>query len=104
MADALLARAQNSWNAMSQYRQDRDRCKRFTYGDQWSDIVESSGGLMSEEAEMRSHGRTPLKNILIRRMVRVVLGVFRDRYAQRACIAHDGTESLQHKTTQPSLS
>lgn len=103
MADALLARAQNSWNAMSQYRQDRDRCKRFTYGDQWSDIVESSGGLMSEEAEMRSHGRTPLKNNLIRRLVRNVLGVFRDRYAQPACIARDGSESLQAITMQKLL-
>ncbi len=103
MADALLARAQNSWNAMSQYRRDRDRCKRFTYGDQWSDIVESSGGLMSEEAEMRSHGRTPLKNNLIRRLVRNVLGVFRDRYAQPACIARDGSESLQAMTMQKLL-
>lgn len=103
MADALLARAQNSWNAMSQYRQDRDRCKRFTYGDQWSDIVESSGGLMSEEAEMRSHGRTPLKNNLIRRLVRNVLGVFRDRYAQPACIARDGSESPQAMTMQKLL-
>lgn len=103
MADALLARAQNSWNAMSQYRRDRDRCKRFTYGDQWSDIVESSGGLMSEEAEMRSHGRTPLKNNLIRRLVRNVLGVFRDRYAQPACIARDGSESLQAMVMQKLL-
>lgn len=103
ITDALLARAQNSWNAMSQYRQDRDRCKRFTYGDQWSDIVESSGGLMSEEAEMRSHGRTPLKNNLIRRLVRNVLGVFRDRYAQPACIARDGSESLQAMTMQKLL-
>lgn len=103
MADALLARAQNSWNAMSQYRRDRDRCKRFTYGDQWSDIVESSGGLMSEEAEMRIHGRTPLKNNLIRRLVRNVLGVFRDRYAQPACIARDGSESLQAMTMQKLL-
>ena len=37
VADDLLNRAQSSWNAMNRYRQDRDRCKRFTYGDQWSD-------------------------------------------------------------------
>ena len=66
-------------------------------------MVESAGGVMSEEAEMRSHGRTPLKNNLIRRLVRNVLGVFRDRYAQPACIARDGTESLQAMTMQKLL-
>lgn len=100
VADDLLNRAQSSWNAMNRYRQDRDRCKRFTYGDQWSDMVETDGGLMSEEAEMRSQGRTPLKNNLIRRLVRNVLGVFRNRYVQPVCTARDGSESMQAATMQ----
>ena len=95
VADDLLNRAQSSWNAMNRYRQDRDRCKRFTYGDQWSDMVETAGGLMSEEAEMRNQGRTPLKNNLIRRLVRNVLGVFRNRYVQPVCTARDGSEAMQ---------
>ena len=100
VADDLLNRAQSSWNAMNRYRQDRDRCKRFTYGDQWSDMVETAGGLMSEEAEMRNQGRTPLKNNLIRRLVRNVLGVFRNRYVQPVCTARDGSESMQAATMQ----
>lgn len=100
VADDLLNRAQSSWNAMNRYRQDRDRCKRFTYGDQWSDMVETAGGLMSEEAEMRNQGRTPLKNNLIRRLVRNVLGVFRNRYVQPVCTARDGLEAMQAATMQ----
>lgn len=100
VADGLLNRAQSSWNAMNRYRQDRDRCKRFTYGDQWSDMVETTGGLMSEETEMRNQGRTPLKNNLIRRLVRNVLGVFRNRYVQPVCTARDGSESMQAATMQ----
>ena len=100
VADDLLNLAQSSWNAMNRYRQDRDRCKRFTYGDQWSDMVETAGGLMSEEAEMRNQGRTPLKNNLIRRLVRNVLGVFRNRYVQPVCTARDGSESMQAATMQ----
>lgn len=103
VADDLLNRAQSSWNAMNRYRQDRDRCKRFTYGDQWSDMVETAGGLMSEEAEMRNQGRTPLKNNLIRRLVRNVLGVFRNRYVQPVCTARDGSEAMQAATMQQLL-
>lgn len=103
VADDLLNRAQSSWNAMNRYRQDRDRCKRFTYGDQWSDMVETAGGLMSEETEMRNQGRTPLKNNLIRRLVRNVLGVFRNRYVQPVCTARDGSEAMQAATMQQLL-
>lgn len=103
VADDLLNRAQSSWNAMNRYRQDRDRCKRFPYGDQWSDMVETAGGLMSEEAEMRNQGRTPLKNNLIRRLVRNVLGVFRNRYVQPLCTARDGSEAMQAATMQQLL-
>lgn len=79
--EELLTRARECRAAMSGFRADRDRCKRFTYGDQWSDMVERNGILMSEEADILSQGRTPLKNNLIRRLVRSVLGVFRNRYA-----------------------
>lgn len=78
--EELLQRATECWAAMSGFRADRDRCKRFTYGDQWSDRVEFDGAYVTEEQAIRAQGRTPLQNNLIRRLVRSVLGVFRNRY------------------------
>ncbi len=76
-----LAAAGANWAAMSRFRADRQRCKRYCYGRQWDDLIEVDGHMMREEDYIRSQGNIPLKNNLIRRMVRSVLGVFRNQYA-----------------------
>lgn len=76
----LLARAVNCWSASALYRAERTRCKLFTYGDQWSDIIEYGGVRITERELIHSQGNIPLKNNLIRRLVRNVLGVFRNRW------------------------
>lgn len=122
--EELLARAWECWAAMGGFRADRDRCKRFTYGDQWCDKVERNGAFISEEADIRSQGRTPLKNNLIRRLVRSVLGVFRSRYSRymedriesadlppdpatagrlRACLAGNRMDELYARTMEEFL-
>lgn len=78
--EALLAAAAANWAAMAEFRTDRDRCKRYCYGLQWDDMIEVDGQMMKEEDYIRSQGNVPLKNNLIRRMVRSVLGVFRNQY------------------------
>lgn len=75
------------WNAMEQFRADRRRCKNYTYGRQWDDTVHVEGRSMKEEDYIRSQGNIPLKNNLIRRIVRNVVGVFRNQYAPPS--AHD---------------
>ncbi len=76
----LLRKATIAWECMATFREDRERNKRFTYGDQWGDPVPVDGGIMREEDYIRSQGNIPLKNNLIRRLVRNVLGVYRDRW------------------------
>lgn len=63
---------------------ERDRNRRYTYGDQWSDTITHNGVTMTEERYIRDvEGQTPLKNNIIRRIVRNVLGVGRDNLEQR---------------------
>ncbi len=76
----LLDAARNCWESWGRFREGRRRNKRYTYGDQWSDIIEVDGERMTEENYIRSQGNIPLKNNLIRRLVRNVLGVFRDQW------------------------
>lgn len=68
------------WAALQPYRNERLRCKNYTYGDQWKDIVSDGVRRMTEEQYIREQGAAPLKNNLIRKIVRNVIGVFRNNF------------------------
>lgn len=93
----LIERAQRNWEGMAGFRRERERCKRFTYGDQWGDMVPTSFGRIREEDYILSQGNLPLKNNLIRRLVRNVLGVFRNQWSVPECVPHDPRERSQAK-------
>lgn len=76
-----LQAAASHWQAMADFREARERCKRYCYGRQWDDLIHVDGRMMREDDYIRQQGNIPLKNNLIRRMVRSVLGVFRNQYA-----------------------
>lgn len=76
----LLRLAKGHWDAMARFRADRERCKRYTYGRQWDDFIQVENRTMRESDYIREQGNIPLKNNLIRRIVRNVLGVFRNQY------------------------
>lgn len=76
---ALLQEAAACMAHRADYRTMRERCKRYTYGDQWSDIINVDGHNVTEEEYILSQGNLPLKNNLIRRLVRNVIGVWRSR-------------------------
>lgn len=76
----LLSSAASHWGAMQNFRSGRERAKRYCYGRQWDDMIEVEGEKMTEEDYIRSQGNIPLKNNIIRRLTRSVLGVFRNEY------------------------
>lgn len=83
----LLSEAMGCWNAMAGFRKERERNKRYTYGRQWDDMIVADGIRMTEEDYIKMQGSVPLKNNLIRRMVRNVLGVYRSNLAMPRCQA-----------------
>lgn len=91
----LLMEAQYYWNQMSDFRRERERNKRYLYGDQWGDIVVVDGKSMTEEEYIKSQGNIPLKNNLIRNKVKSVLGVFRGQMKEPTCTARDRAEQPQ---------
>lgn len=76
----LLQRARECYEGLREFRAGRERCKRFCYGDQWDDLIDDRGVKMRERDFIVSQGNMPLCNNLIRRLVRNVLGVYRDRW------------------------
>ena len=94
----ILTEAQHYWMMMSDFRKERQRNKRYTYGKQWDDIICVDGTVMTEEEYIKSQGNVPLKNNLIRRLVRSVLGVYRSQSKEPTCYARDGDEQKLGET------
>ena len=93
-----LMEAQHYWNQMEDFRKDRERNKRYTYGFQWDDKICVDGETMTEEEYIKRQGNVPLKNNLIRRLVKSVLGVYRSQSKEPTCTARDRDEQKLGET------
>lgn len=94
----ILAEAQNHWANMSRYRLERERNKRYTYGDQWIDTIEADGQRLTEEEYIRQQGNIPLKNNMLRRLVNTIVGVYRSQSKEPICTARDRDEQKLGET------
>lgn len=97
-AFGVLMEAQRAWDNMSRFRRERERNKRYTYGYQWDDIITVDGKTMSEQEYIKSQGNVPLKNNIIRRLVRTILGVYRSQSKEPTCTARDRDEQKLGET------
>lgn len=88
------------YSNMQQFRKDRERNKRYTYGDQWGDLVDVGccGKTMTEGDNIRQQGGIPMTQNLIRRLVRNVLGVYRGQDKEPTCTARDRDEQKLGET------
>lgn len=87
--ESILAAAHEAWLSLADFRRRRARYKRFTYGDQWSDLVPAPDGSMVTAARRAlADGRRPMTNNLLRRLVKSVIGRF--RYQRDELPAVDG--------------
>ena len=79
----LLQRAYDTWLAADDLRRRRLRQKRYTYGDQWSDLVDDlAGGRIVERELLLEKGKRPLTNNLIRQLVKSIVGRYRNIAAE----------------------
>lgn len=94
----ILFQAQTYWSHMARFRRERERNKKYNYGDQWGDEITVDGKRMKEEDYILSQGNIPLKNNLIRRLVKNVLGVYRAQSKEPTCVARDRQEQQLGET------
>ena len=94
----VLMTAQTYWMQLDRFRRDRDRNKNYTYGRQWDDQVCVDGRMVTEAELIKRQGNVPLKNNLIRRMVRAVLGVYSSQQSEPMCTARDRDEQKYGET------
>lgn len=94
--DEIFERASRAWNAMEGFRSERNRSKRYVFGDQWLDTVEvEDGRRISERQFIIEQGQTPMKNNLLRRILRNVVGAYRANYKSPGeCFSMNRMEQL----------
>ena len=80
----VLHAAYQAWMNAAGLRQARLRNKRFTYGDQWGDLVKDyQGRVMTKGEHLASQGCERITNNLIRQLVKTIVGRFRCQYIKR---------------------
>lgn len=73
----VLQAGQTCWDSLAAFRQQRKRNVRYYIGQQWSDLIHTDKGVMTEEEYIARQGKTPLKQNLIRANIKTLLGQFR---------------------------
>lgn len=94
----IIFRASRAWDCLYKFRKERERNKRYMYGDQWGDKIEYCGRMITEEEYIRMQGNIPLKNNLIRRLAKTVIGTYRNQSKTPVCIARDREEQRLGET------
>lgn len=89
----ILHAAQQAWETIADFRNNRIRNRNYTFGKQWGDTLRlPDGRLMTEENFLREQGKVPLKNNVIRQLVKNVLGQFRSAITEPVCVARERQE------------
>ncbi len=94
----VLLQAYRYYSNMDRFRKDRERNKRYNYGDQWGDRIKVDGKWMTEEQYLLEQDNVPLKQNLIRRLTRNVLGTFKNQSKEPTCTARDRDEQSLGET------
>ncbi|NCB25410.1 MAG: hypothetical protein EOM62_08060 [Bacteroidia bacterium] len=88
----ILYRAKRCWDGLYEIRRNRERLMKFRYGDQYIDKVEVEGRTMTEKAYWEEQGVSPKKNNMIAKMVRSVIGVYKEQGIDFTAVAIDREE------------
>jgi len=95
----VLFEAYRHWANMSRFREERERNKRYTFGDQWGDRIKTPEGEWMTEAEyIKRQGSVPLKNNHLGRLMRSTVGVYRSQMKEPTCTARDRDEQKLGET------
>jgi hypothetical protein len=81
--------ARACYEGLNAFRDRARRCHRYTYGDQWGDRIYVDGAWITEAEYLRRQGKVPLKNNMIRQLVKSVLGQFDGTPTRPVCTARN---------------
>lgn len=91
MQDKIL-KYKRMWDALRDVRENAERNINYTFGNQWCDKVKVGDEWMTEEQNILNQGKVPLKNNMIRQIVKCVTGVMRSNQQSPEAISRDRDE------------
>ena len=91
----VLKEAENAWNGLSEVRKKATRSQMYGFEDQWGDYVRdpNDNAVKTEGAYIKSQGKVPLKNNVIRPILKNIDGQFRNNATKPVCVVRDKNES-----------
>ena len=89
---ALLERCERTWSNLEDFRQQRARGIRFTYGDQWADPIEVNGKTMTYREYLMKQGNVVIQTNQIKNKVDTIVGVMVKEQNEPVCHAIDRDE------------
>jgi len=83
----LLRHARQLWDDLYDFRERRRRALRYHRGDQWGDLMEDpdTGEMITEADYIKKQGKVPLKQNLVRSMMKSLQGHYR-RYPTKTIV------------------
>ena len=88
----LLIRCETLWNNLYEFREQRARAMRFTYGDQWGDYITVNGITMKQRDYVSQQGNVALQSNQIATKVNTIAGLMVKEQNEPVCHARDRKE------------
>jgi len=80
---ALLERCSEYWSSLQEFRERRERSRKYERGDQWFEKIQNDAGeWVSEESLILSENRLALKQNVIRKLMKNLVGQYRTNPAK----------------------
>lgn len=94
-AEDVLREAEYAWVGLSEVRKKARRAQMYGFEDQWGDLIrdDRDGQIKTEGQYIRDQGKTPLKNNVIRPILKNIEGQFRSGQTRPVCVVRDQRES-----------
>lgn len=94
-ADDVLLEAELAWEGLREVRRKVSRAQMYGFEDQWGDIVRdpSDGKVKTEGRYIMDQGKVPLKNNVIRPIIKNIDGQFRNNRTKPVCVVRDRRET-----------
>lgn len=88
----LLERCNSLWENLRDFRQKGARANRYAYGDQWGDLINVNGRVMTQRQYLQDTGNVVLQTNQIKSKVDSIVGVMVNERNEPVCNARDRAE------------
>jgi len=87
-----ITRYKSMYDQLYDVRKNAERNIDYSFGKQWLDKIKVADKWITEEENILSQGKVPLKNNMIRQLIKSVVGVFRSNKTSPEAISRDRDE------------